>query len=397
MSMSSLPCRILYHHRIASQDGQYVHLEAILTQLRQQGHTVELVGPTIHPERPSDAPAAKLSLVGRLKKAMPKAVYELMELGYSLVVAWRLYRAIRKHQPEFIYERYNALQPAGVWLAKKMRIPLLLEVNAPLVQERSRFSGMGLPKLAKWVEDWTWRNASLVLPVTDVLAEHLREAGVEEDHIRVVHNGVHKSWVDGLALKPLPVTPDDDVIIGFVGFMHLTCGVQWAIEALQELPENVKLVCVGDGAILPQLRKQAEDLGVAHRVRFTGLADRETACAEVAQFDIAIQPDVTAYASPLKMFEYLACRTLIVAPKIPNIQEILSDECAVFFPHGDAEAFKAALKQCAADLPAFTPKRLAARDQLDKKAFYWDANAAKIAVWGSSRATLYRFDKVEIH
>ena len=37
--------RILYHHRIRSKDGQYVHLEEMVHALRSLGHEVEIVGP----------------------------------------------------------------------------------------------------------------------------------------------------------------------------------------------------------------------------------------------------------------------------------------------------------------------------------------------------------------
>ena len=37
--------RILYSHRIASRDGQGVHLEAMVAALRAAGHDVLVVGP----------------------------------------------------------------------------------------------------------------------------------------------------------------------------------------------------------------------------------------------------------------------------------------------------------------------------------------------------------------
>ena len=37
--------RILYHHRIASKDGQYVHVEEIINALRKAGHQVFIVAP----------------------------------------------------------------------------------------------------------------------------------------------------------------------------------------------------------------------------------------------------------------------------------------------------------------------------------------------------------------
>lgn len=43
----------------------------------------------------------------------------------------------------------------------------------------------------------------------------------------------------------------------------------------------------------------------AARVNFTGVTDRHRVPEHVAAFDVALQPAVTVYASPLKLLEYL--------------------------------------------------------------------------------------------
>jgi glycosyltransferase involved in cell wall biosynthesis len=52
---------------------------------------------------------------------------------------------------------------------------------------------------------------------------------------------------------------------------------------------------------------------------------RDRVASYVASFDIALQPDVVEYASPLKLFEYLALGKTIIAPPKKNIMEILND------------------------------------------------------------------------
>jgi hypothetical protein len=53
--------------------------------------------------------------------------------------------------------------------------------------------------------------------------------------------------------------------------------------------------------VIPSVRLAAA-LGIADRVEFTGLAKREAIPGLVAGFDIALQPAVVPYASPLKVF-----------------------------------------------------------------------------------------------
>ena len=73
--------KILYHHRIASKDGQNVHVEEIIHALRELGHEVRVVAPGLHDDSEFGHEGG---WVARLKAALPKALYELLEMGYSL-------------------------------------------------------------------------------------------------------------------------------------------------------------------------------------------------------------------------------------------------------------------------------------------------------------------------
>lgn len=366
---------ILYHHRIASKDGQFVHIDEIITALKKQNHTVRLIGPAINDNSDFGHDGG---FVSKLKATLPKFVYELMELGYSIVAAYKLIKTIRSDRPDVIYERYNLYQPAGVIVSKLFKIPLILEVNAPLKQEREKFSGgLGLPFLAQWVENYTWKNADRVLPVTDVLADYCRAAGVKEEKIDVIHNGVKESVLASKADKSIEL--GDEIVIGFVGFMHLTCGVDKAIELISELGDKrLKMVCVGDGNTLDALKKKASSLGVEDQVHFPGLVGRDTVLDYVDRFDIALQPDVTGYASPLKMFEYMVMKCLIVAPSTPNVKEILPEDAAVFFDIDDANGFKNSLKDALENIETYNQRRANVYQRLIDGRFTWDSNAQRI-------------------
>lgn len=82
------------------------------------------------------------------------------------------------------------------------------------------------------------------------------------------------------------------------------------------MPANSYLLVVGDGPVRAELEAPAVTLGVERRVAFTGVIDRQIGPDHVAAFDVALQlPAVTAYASPLKLMEYLVLGKAIVAPR----------------------------------------------------------------------------------
>ena len=367
--------KILYHHRIASKDGQYVHVEELTNALDELGQELYFVAPQVNENADFGGDGG---FVSKLKKALPKALYEILELSYSAWVFIKLVVAILKFKPEVIYERYNLYQPAGVLAAKLFGIPLLLEINAPLAEERAKYSGLALQGFAKKIENFTWRGATHCLPVTDVLADHVREALIPESRITVIHNGVRQQFIDEMMQHDINVDKQE-IVIGFTGFIHPWHGLDKAIEAIAEHKElPLRLICLGDGDILPDLRKQAEALGISEKVEFKGLVTRDKVLDFVKEFDIALQPDVTAYASPLKMFEYMAVGALIVAPKTPNIQEILSDDTALFFEKGDKSSFKEALTAAITSYKTFDCKRYAVKQSVIDNRFIWQENANRV-------------------
>jgi glycosyltransferase involved in cell wall biosynthesis len=367
--------KILYHHRIASKDGQFVHVEELTNAFIEQGHELKFVAPSLNENSDFGHDGG---FVTKLKKLLPRALYELLELSYSLWIFIKLVKAIKQFKPEFIYERYNLYQPAGIWASKLFKIPLILEVNAPLVYERKTYSGLSLVKFAKWIENYTWKNATHTLPVTDVLADHLRKIGVKEENITVIHNGVNQQFIDEMLAKPIN-NEKKEIVIGFTGFIHPWHGMDKALEAIathKTLP--LKLICVGNGDILPDLKVQAESLGITDKVEFAGLVTRDKVLNYVEQFDIALQPDVTAYASPLKMFEYMAVGSVIIAPECPNIREILSDDTALFFEKGNQVSLIEQLVYAIENIELLEDKRKGVKKSVIDKKFIWQENVIRI-------------------
>jgi glycosyltransferase involved in cell wall biosynthesis len=367
--------KILYHHRIASKDGQFVHVEELTNAFIEQGHDLKFIAPSLNENSDFGHDGG---FVTKLKKLLPRALYELLEFSYSFWIFVKLVIAIIQFKPEFIYERYNLYQPAGIWVSKLFKIPLILEVNAPLVYERKTYSGLSLVRFAKWIENYTWRNATHTLPVTDVLAEHLRKVGVKEENITVIHNGVNQEFIDEMLAKPIN-NSKNEIVIGFTGFIHPWHGMDKAIRAIAEhkhLP--LKLICVGEGEILPELKALAVELEIADKIEFVGLVTRDRVLDYVQQFDIALQPDVTDYASPLKMFEYMAVGSVIIAPDCPNIREILSDETALFFEKGNQDKFINELVYAIENILSMNDLRNTVKSSLIEKHFIWQENAKRV-------------------
>lgn len=373
--------RILYHHRTRSKDGQYVHIEEMINALRKQGHEVIIVAP---PSAETESFGSDAGAVALLKRWLPKWFYELMELGYSLVAYRRLAKAVEQHRPDCIYERYNLFLPAGVWLARKYKLPLLLEVNAPILEERSRYDGLSLTRLARWSQAYAWKNADMVLPVTRVLGDIVASYGVPQERIVVIPNGINGerfgSAPDVEAAKRA-LGLEGNLVLGFTGFVRDWHGLDKVIDLIANDPPESRrhLLVVGDGPARAGLEKQARELGIANRVTFTGIVGRDDVARHVAAFDIALQPAVVAYASPLKLFEYLALGKAIVGPAQPNIEEILAqDKNAVLFDPDSTASLAAAVDRLCADHALREKVAAGARATIVEQKLTWHENALQV-------------------
>lgn len=372
--------KILYHHRIRSKDGQYVHIEEMTKALKKLGHEIIMVGPSAVEKEEFGAEAG---LVAFLKRYLPKFFYELLELSYALLDYRQLVVAVRKFRPDCLYERYNLYLPSGVWLKRRFKLPMLLEVNAPLYDERKKYDGIALDRLAGWTEHFTWRGADYVLPVTQVLADRVRQAGVPDARIVVVPNGINPesfSRIPEINTAKAALGLQGCLVLGFVGFMRDWHGIERVIDLVaDDRDRNLHLLLVGDGPARKSLEKHAKARAVADKVTVTGVIPRTDVASYIAAFDVALQPEVVAYASPLKLFEYLALGRAIVAPATPNIEEILTDgENAVLFDPNDNRAFAEAVGRVCRDSTLRARLMAGAMDTIIRRGLTWDSNARRV-------------------
>ena len=374
--MSSRRLTILYHHRTRSRDGQSIHIDELIHALRDIGHTVVVVEPV-------RVPPTQESLK---KKHLPKFLYEFLELCYSVLEFAKLARAARRYRPDVLYQRANIFMLSGVWTARWFAIPFLLEVNGPLALERAQFGGLSWPRLAAWTERLMWRGADCVLPVSHVLARHVEKAGVPRERIVVVPNGV-----DLDRLKPTESAEEakhslglgQGLVLGFVGFVRDWHGLDHIIDLLAREPDlaRVRLLVVGDGPACDGLRDQAERLHIADRVIITGVIPHGRLADHLSAMDIALQPHVTPYASPLKLFEYMALGRAIIAPDMENIREILEHEVdSVLFTPGDQRTLCDAIRRLAGDGELRVRLGAAAAAKILSRNLTWRGNADRITM-----------------
>lgn len=369
--------RILYHHRTRGEDAQGVHIAEMVSAFRRLGHEVEVVAPIGN--------GGRGGAMTRLAGIVPRRqtwVHEVLELAYNAFGLWLLVKKAWTFRPDFIYERYALYTFCGLVVAKAFRIPFILEVNAPLASERSP---LAFQWIAQQLERWLCSNATRTIVVSGQMAAIFRSQGVPEDRLTVMHNGVDPQLFDpNISGEDVRTRYrlDDKVVVGFVGWLRFWHNLKFAVEAFAEdglAKWGGHLFIVGDGPSYEELVGLVAQRGLQSHVTFTGPVPRREISKYIAAMDVAIQPGATPYASPIKLFEYMAMGRSIVAVAQPNIEEVLRNgENALLFPPGDRLAFSKVLVQLIADESLRQRLGKAALETIRHRRLLWKDNAKAV-------------------
>ena len=368
--------KILYHHRTLRGDAQGVHIAEMISAFRARGHEVL--------ERSLVKADAGGRGWGAVAKLLRGPLYEIAEGFYDRGAARWLAREIGKTMPDLVYERYALAMCAGVRAARRMGVPIFVEVNAPLAREKAEQFGLRFPRRALRGEVQALSHADRVLAVSTPLRRILVEEGVPDDRIVVVPNGVDAERFrpdrDGASVRR-EIGIGNEPVIGFVGWFRSWHGLDLAVRSLASprVPSDAVLLLVGDGPARAALESLASNLGVRSRLRITGEVSRDRIPDFVAAFDVAVQPAATEYACPMKLLEYLSAGRAVLAPDQENVRELVTpgSDAELFAPR-DGESFASMAGALLADPARRARLGEAARRGIFGKGRLWESNARRV-------------------
>lgn len=231
-----------------------------------------------------------------------------------------------------------------------------------------------LYRLLCWLERRTLRSADRVLAVNSSLAAVARDrCGVPAERITVVGNGPGLRRV--VRREPDPGLRDGHRhLCCWVGVIGLQDRVDLALQAVAQLVHTLgrrdtRFVFVGAGDALPDVRRQASDLGLEPWVSFPGWVEEEQVFGYLSTADVGIEPNLDDFVSPVKVMEYMAAGLPFVAFDTTETAR-LSGGAALLVPKGDVVALARALD----DL-------LRAPDQRRLRGDLGQARVARVLAW----------------
>jgi glycosyltransferase involved in cell wall biosynthesis len=246
------------------------------------------------------------------------------------------WKIITEEKPRLLLIRYNIYNISPYIVAKIRGIPVISEVNAPMAYESRHFAKkvIHIPFLSEFIEKLALKLSDRIVVVSRQLKTFFIAQGLSEEKIDMVPNGVDvgkfNPSISGKRIRKL-YGLNNQTILGFVGSFHYWHGIEYIerfIQMILSQRPNCGFLLVGDGPLKAEMEKRLKSGIYADKVHFSGYIQHKDIPEYIAAMDIvlAIYPKLELfYYSPLKLYEYMASGKAVVASRIGQIKDIITD------------------------------------------------------------------------
>ncbi|PIR69647.1 MAG: hypothetical protein COU47_01950 [Candidatus Niyogibacteria bacterium CG10_big_fil_rev_8_21_14_0_10_46_36] len=377
MDNSSLKIVYVTHARIPTQKAHGLATVKLCEAFAKAGAEVELVVPRVWFSGDEDIhsfyntqrnfavtrlPAIDLGFLGMFERA----TFPLRFISFSKIAAW------------YCLWKYNKANRVVYMSHDTIPLYFLSFIAKNIFYDIHDFPSHSLfaRRVMKTARGFSVQARSKI----PFLMEHF---GVSQEKIAYWPNGTEVSqfMAEGItkeeARKKLSI-PLQKKIVLYTGQLFGWKGVDTFIRASSMIPDADFYIVGGTKKDIMRTKREARESQNAN-IHFFGYRPHDQMPVWLRAADVAVLPntgreDISRYwTSPMKLFEYMASGTPIVASRLPSIEEVV-DEGSAFFAEADSpQSFADAIQK------AFRHgKEKGERAQQESARYTWDARAEKI-------------------
>jgi glycosyltransferase involved in cell wall biosynthesis len=289
-----------------------------------------------------------------IKVIRPHLINWLPMACNEICYSFQLIKLLKVCNYDFIYQRYSGNSFAGAYLAKKYKVPFVLEFNSSDLWKTKHWDNKPKSKfklLVKFfyehlfkipvtaiLENYNIKAANLIVVVSQPLKDFLVKKGIDDKKILVNPNAVDSEVYypsNGSFEIKQRYNLVGNITVGFIGTFGQWHGVIEMAKAIllfqkenPDLVSNVKFLLIGDGVLLPEMKKILEESIFQENIIFTGIIPQIESPRYLDACDIFLSPNIPNtdgtrfFNSPTKLFEYMAMGKGIITSKLEQMEEI---------------------------------------------------------------------------
>jgi len=328
--------------------GAEVHLHEIFGRIAKQGHSVTLVCSQFRGGAPRDyIDGIRIIRIGK------RNVFNFA------VPLWYLFFGAKY---DVIIDDVNKIPFYTPLYVRKPVIALFHHLFGKSIYLETNPVAASYVYAAEWLIPRVYKSVPIVA-VSESTKSELVEQGIPEKNIKIIHNSVdHSRYSPDQNKKPNSFT------IGFLGRIKKYKSITHLLEAFDRIKVEIpdaKLVVIGDGDYLPQLKSAAKKLKYRNDIEFTGYVSGEEKVRRIREMDVIVNTS-SKEGWGLTVIEANACGVPVIGADVPGLRDsIIDEETGLLYHYGDIEALTALLFRYYGD------KHL--REKLIQNALTWAA------------------------
>ncbi len=326
--------------------GVSISVDRFARACRERGHEVLIVAPNF-PQQERDEPG--VFRVSAIQK------FNGTDFSVALPPGLELLRALDEFEPDLIHSHHPFLLGDSAARAATHRDLPLVYTHHTMYEHYTHYVPMDSKLLRNYVVQLTGRYADmcqLVIAPSRSVADILRRRGVSSS-IEVIPTGLVVEDFrrgDRNRGRSRMGIGDGEFVIGHVGRLaeekNLDFLTRAVIRAMREM-DGSRFLVVGDGDLVPSMRRMIDEAGLSERAIFAGLRNGQ----ELA--DLYAAMDVFAFASKsetqgMVLAEAMSAGAPIVVLNAPGARDVVRDgHNGRLVPDEDEAAFARALRSMA--------------------------------------------------
>lgn len=329
---------ILHITKMKGISGSENHLFTLLSELQQRGDFALWLIILAEPRHVKNL----TDFQQRLAATGARVVILPMSRHLDAGLIWRLYRLMRRERFDIVHTHLIHADLHGTIAATLAGVPAILSSKHNDDDFRHN------PAIG-WLNRLLTRRHKRIIVISDWIGTFTREVeGVPAEKIVRIHYGLDPDTVtrhaDPDALRREFEIPPDAPVIGTIGRLTEQKGQRYWLEALKpviaEFPD-LRVALIGDGELRDALQQQAEQLGIARNLVFTGY--RTDALMLLSGLDFFVFPSLWE-GFGLVILEAMALQKAVIGSRVSAIPESVQDgETGILVAAKDVSGLTAAM------------------------------------------------------
>jgi len=280
---------------------------------------------------------------------------------YSRYWAKLAVKAIEAYDLDVIHAHDLYLVKAGIMaknrVKKKIKLVADLHENYPHALKYYKFSNtfpgnliISIPKWERSEKKWLL-HCDAIITVIEEAALRYEKLGIAQSKIWVVSNYINRKEFEQSKTEKLRGKYPDDFILLYTGGFDYHRGIDHIIEAIPSIAEKiptVKLVLVGTGKNIGELKEQVSHLGITDKVIFEGWQLAKELPSYMNEADVCLIPHLktehTDNTIPHKLFHYMYMAKPVVVTNCDPIARIVNEtSTGIVYESNNSEQFSEAI------------------------------------------------------